>query len=247
MSQIFQNPRTLNLVLSLFFAFIFWQAMSLLYSYLPIAAFRVFGGEGVSLLKFLAYAAFLFGVLELREKRHAIQREEAGFQFGLLPTQDQMVLTAADVQNIKLEVIALEKKGQLYFVPTMIKKTATQFRNDNNISDTMQAFEAQLSLSKEQQEGDLELVRYIIQSIPMLGFVGTIIELTASLRYIAQNNGLNLTRDAMSSAFDATLVALALTILLTYFYHAHIGQMDVFFSRVKGYIMDNLIARIYDR
>ncbi len=247
MNHIFQNSRALNVAISILAAIVFWQIMNYAYSELLWSVFRVFGGDGVGFLKFLAYAAFLFGWLELRERQRAVRREEAGFKFNLLPTQDQMVLSAQDVQNIKLEVLSLEKKGQHYFVPTMIKKTATQYRNDNDISDTMQALEAQLTTSKEQQEGELELVRYIIQSIPMLGFIGTIIELTSALKSIAKAGGLELVRDAMSSAFDATLVALALTILLTYFYHAHIGQMDGFFARTKGYIMDNLIGRIYTR
>lgn len=247
MKHIFQNSRALNVAISILAAIAFWQTMNFAYGELPWSVFRVFGGDGVGFLKFLAYAAFIFGWLELRERQRAVRREESGFHFNLLPTQDQMVLSAQDVQDIKLEVLSLEKKGHAYLVPDLIKKTATQYRNDNDISDTMQALDAHLSTSKEQHEGELELVRYIIQSIPMLGFIGTIIELTNALKSIAKAGGLELVRDAMSSAFDATLVALALTILLTYFYHAHIGQMDGFFARTKGYIMDNLIGRIYTR
>lgn len=84
----------------------------------------------------------------------------------------------------------------------------------------------------------------------MLGFVGTIIELTTSLRLVKnfQKTGdITDVSNALYSAFDATLVALALTILLTYLYHQHIETLDVFFAKVKGYVMDNLVARIYNR
>ncbi|MCC7244349.1 MAG: MotA/TolQ/ExbB proton channel family protein [Saprospiraceae bacterium] len=251
MSNIFSQQRALFLAISIFSAIVFWLVMSqvghLVEGTSMYAVFRVFGGDGVGFLKVLAYASFIFGWLELRDKQRAIHREEAGFAFNLLPQQEQLVLNAEDVQNIKLEAIALERKGFNYLIPSLIKKTATQFRNENDVSETMQALESNLQASKDAREGELETVRYIIQSIPMLGFIGTIIELTSSLRYIAEKDGLRLTREAMSSAFDATLVALALTILLTYFYHQYIGSMDVFFARVRAYLMDNLIARIYTR
>ncbi|HOY05888.1 MAG TPA: MotA/TolQ/ExbB proton channel family protein [Saprospiraceae bacterium] len=251
MNTIFAHQRAVNLAISIFSAIIFWLIMSQLGQLLAQTAmygvFRIFGGEGVGFLKVVAYTAFIFGWLELREKQRSIRREEAGFSFGLLPQQEQLVLSPEDVQNIKLEAIALERKGFYYLIPNLIKKTATQFRNENDVSETMQALESNLQASKDLREGELETVRYIIQSIPMLGFIGTIIELTSSLRYIAEKDGLRLTREAMSSAFDATLVALVLTILLTYFYHQYIGYMDVFFARVRNYLMDHLIARIYTR
>lgn len=241
----------MNLAISLVSSIVFWLIMSQLGHLLENTSFypffRVFGGEGVGAIKILAYTAFVFGILELHQQHKAMRREEAGFSFNLLPQQEQLVLSANDVQSIKLEAIALERKGFHYLVPNLIKKTATQFRNENDVSESMHALESNLMASKELREGELEGVRYIIQSIPMLGFIGTIIELTSSLRYIAEKDGLRLTREAMSSAFDATLVALALTILLTFYYHQYIGYLDVFFARVRTYLMENLIARIYTR
>ena len=78
----------------------------------------------------------------------------------------------------------------------------------------------------------------------MLGFIGTIIELTNSLQQL--DKGLDVVRAAMEGAFDATLVALTLTIFLTLYYHTYIGKMDMFFARTKAYITDNLISRIYN-
>lgn len=252
--QIFSNARAVNLAISIVGAVIFWQVMSLLadlttaHSIYPI--FRVLGGSGVAFVKILAYIAFVFGILELRDRSRHLKREEQGFQFGLLPLQEQLVLTPDEVEQIKREALGLEQKGQHYFVPILIKKTCTHYRNEYNISDTMQALDTHLDTGLKEQEGQLETVRYIIQTVPMLGFVGTIIELTTSLRLVKnfQKTGdITDVSNALYSAFDATLVALALTILLTYLYHQHIETLDVFFAKVKGYVMDNLVARIYNR
>jgi len=252
--QLFSNTRVVNLVISILGAFLFWQAASLLADLTAGTGlhpmFRVIGGSGVAFVKILAYLTFIFGVLELRERSKQIAKEEQGFHFGLLPTQEQLVLTPEEVEQIKHETLKMEQKGQFFFVSSIIKKTCTQYRNDNNIGDTMQALDAHLDASQKQQEGQLETVRYIIQTVPMLGFIGTIIELTASLRLVKnfQKTGdITEVSNALYSAFDATLVALGLTIILTFLYHRHIENLDVFFARIKAYIMDNLVSRIYNR
>lgn len=240
------NQRTINLAISIIGAFLFWQIMDYLAALMdnpPIL--RVWGGGGIAFVKVIAYAFFIYGMLDLMEKRKALKREHNGFNLGLLPQQDQMVLSPEDVSNIKLAVIARERNGEpTYLVSSFIKKAATQFRNDNSVSDTMKVLETQIDSDRSDEEGGLEAVRYIIQTIPMLGFIGTIIELTSSLQKL--NEGLNVVRAAMEGAFDATLVALALTIILTMYYHTYIGQLDQFYARLKSYITDNLISRIYN-
>lgn len=240
------SSRTLNLIVSIIGAFLFWQLMT----YLALitgnpAVLRVWGGSGTGFLKVIAYGAFIYGMLDLFEKKRALRKEYHGFHVGLLPTQDQMVLTPEDVAKIKLDVLSREKNGEHHFlVSTFVKKAATQFRNDNSVSDTMKVIEMQIESTKNDDEGRLEEVRYIIQTIPMLGFIGTIIELTNSLQQL--DGGIPAVRKSMEGAFDATLVALTLTIILTLYYHTFIGQMDQFYARIKSYITDNLISRIFN-
>jgi chemotaxis protein MotA len=240
------SSRTLNLIVSIIGAFLFWQLMT----YLSLitgnpSVLRVWGGSGTGFLKVVAYMAFIYGMLDLFEKKRALRKEYLGFHLGLLPTQDQMVLTPDDISKIKLDVLSREKNGeQQYLVSSFVKKAATQFRNDNSVSDTMKVVEMQIESTKNDDEGRLEEIRYIIQTIPMLGFIGTIIELTNSLQQL--DGGIPAVRKSMEGAFDATLVALTLTIVLTLYYHTYIGQMDMYYARIKSYITDNLISRIYN-
>jgi len=252
--HIFSNARAVNLAVSVLAAIVFWQSMSFLADLTTglglHSIFRVLGGTGVAFVKILAYLVFLFGILELRDRSRYLRKEQQGFQLGLLPLQEQLVLTPDEVEEIKREALKMEQKGQHFFVPTVIKKTCTHYRNDNSISDTMQALDGHLDTGLKEQEGQLETVRYIIQTVPMLGFIGTIIELTSSLRLVKgfQKTGdITEVSNALYSAFDATLVALGLTIILTFLYHRHLETLDLFFAQVKSYVMDNLIARIYKR
>jgi chemotaxis protein MotA len=249
MQNIIINKQLLHSLISLVLALLFFQIMRFLDSTTHFSLFRVFGAGsfGVATLKTIMYIAFIYGVLEIYAKLNTLKHENQGFDLHILPEQDQLVLSAAQVETIKLAVLQQQKNGVQYVVLDFIKKAATQFRNDQNISDTMQVLESQFSAAQDEHEGKLETIRYLISTIPMLGFVGTIVELTAALVLIKTGDKTDIAnvREAMSGAFDATVVALVLTMFLTFFYHKYIGDLDVFYSRVKGYIVDNLISRIY--
>ena len=92
------------------------------------------------------------------------------------------------------------------------------------------------------------MVRYVIQTISALGFIGTVMGLSVAigLGHLAKTEeGMKSITQNMYMAFDTTLVALLLGLVLTYRYHAYLEKLDVFYSRTKSYIIDNLISRIY--
>jgi len=49
----------------------------------------------------------------------------------------------------------------------------------------------------------------------------------------------------LNVAFDTTLVALLVGLVLNFFYHRYLEDLDTFFSRSRTYVIDNLISRIY--
>jgi chemotaxis protein MotA len=50
---------------------------------------------------------------------------------------------------------------------------------------------------------------------------------------------------SLNVAFDTTLVALLIGLILNFFYHRYLEELDTFYSRARSYIIDNLISRIY--
>ncbi len=249
MQNITINKQLLHVIISIIAAILFYQLNNFLFKQTQFGLFRIFGSGGTNIvtLKMLMYLGFCYATLEILEKRKNLMREYGGFEIGLLPTQEQMILTPAQVETIKLVVLQQEKNGVSFTVLDFIKKACTQFRNNENISETLQVLESQFSSAQDEHEGNLETSRYIIATLPMLGFVGTIVELTGSLVLIKtiEKDGFGPISEAMYSAFDATVTALLLNMILTFFYHQHIGAVDVFYGKTKSYLVDNLISRIY--
>ena len=242
-----------SVLLALGIGFGAWFGLLFLGSVLPeggslARVVQLLGGNAGGYIQAAVYAVFVYATLLLRSRRRAIEQEFDALAQGLLPEQDQLVLTPDEVAGIKLEVIRREQAGQRSLVGDLIKKACTQFRNANDVGETLQVFQAQVATRKEETEGGLEIVRYLSGAIVSLGFIGTLIGLSGSigLSHLARTDeGMSAITSSLNLAFDTTLVALVAGLLLNFFYHRYLAEVDTFYSRTRGYVIDNLISRIY--
>lgn len=209
---------------------------------------ELLGGTSKGYIQVMIYGVFFYSLFELLEKRKGLKKQYHAFKYGLLPEQDQLVLTPEEVAQIKLNTIHLEKAGQVSMVGDFIKKACTQYRNEKNVGETLQVFNTQVNNSKEEMESDLEIVRYLLGAIISLGFIGTLLGLSTSIgmSHLAKTaEGMPEITRSLNLAFDTTLVALLAGLILNFFYHRYLKEMDTFYSRSKSYVINNLISRIY--
>ena len=247
------NTKSFQLTLSVLAAAVIWLLLILMGNLFNAESgfhrlIELLGGSGKGYIQAAIYALFTYSLFELFEKQKFIKGQYEGFGLGLLPVRDQLVLSPEEVAKIKLDTIKLEQNGKNLLVADFIKKACTQYRNDQSISETLQVFSAQVDTSKEELEGKLETVRYLLGAVISLGFIGTLIGLSSSIgmTHLAKTvEGMpEITRN-LNVAFDTTLVALLTGLVLNFFYHRYLENLDTFYSRTKSYIIDNLISRIY--
>lgn len=245
--------RLLNIAISVASALIIWFLLTILVNAtgsIPSLQrlFIMFGGTEDGYIQIICYFAFIYALLELYQMRKYLKNQYDGFQLKLLPEEDQLILTPDQVAEIKLSVLEIEKRGLFYLVSDFIKKACTQYRNDQSISETLQVLDVQIENTKGEMEGNLSMVRYLIAAIMSLGFIGTLIGLTSAIGnadLARTEEGMTILTSYLNVAFDTTLVALVLGLVLNYLYYNYLGIMDNFYARSKRYIVDNLISRIY--
>ncbi len=248
------NSKSFQLIISILAAAVAWLLLILLSNLFEPSSgihrlLELLGGTGKGYIQAAIYALFTYSLFELYEKQKFIKGQYEGFSLGLLPVRDQLVLSPEEVAKIKLDTIKLEMSGKKnLLVADFIKKACTQYRNDQSVSETLQVFNAQVETSKGELEGQLETVRYLLGAVISLGFIGTLIGLSSSIgmAHLARTmEGMpEITRN-LNVAFDTTLVALLTGLVLNFFYHRYLENLDTFYSRTKAYVIDNLISRIY--
>jgi chemotaxis protein MotA len=190
----------------------------------------------------LTYLAFFWAWFEVKEKLRVIARERKAFKLNLIPTNDKHVFMPQDINNLKFKLIEFERKEK-YILSDLLKKACTKFRTSGSLSELIDIVSIQIEVSQEKSEGDQSVIRYLTWVIPSIGFVGTVIGISQAL-IVANTGDMDKITTLLGVAFDTTLVALVLSIIIMWFVHQLQEETDRFHSDLKEFVIDNLINKI---
>lgn len=211
------------------------------------ALYRIFillGGDVSSggYIQGFTYFAFFWSLFEVKDKLKEIHRERKAFRLGLLPTSEKHVFMPADVNNLKFKLIEFEKKEK-YILSDLLKKACTKFRTSGSLSELIDIVSIQIEVSQEKAEGGQSVLRYLVWVIPSIGFVGTVLGISQAL-IVANSGDMEKITSLLGVAFDTTLIALVLSIVIMWFVHKLQEETDRFHSDLKEFVIDNLINKI---
>ena len=190
----------------------------------------------------ITYLAFFWAWFEVQEKLKVIARERKAFKMNFIPTNDKHVFMPQDINNLKFKLIEFEKKEK-YILSDLLKKACTKFRTSGSLSELIDIVSIQIEVSQEKSEGDQSVIRYLTWVIPSVGFVGTVIGISQAL-IVANTGDMEKITMLLGVAFDTTLVALVLSIIIMWFVHRLQEETDRFHSDLKEFVIDNLINKI---
>lgn len=205
------------------------------------------GDMPAGLIQAATYFLFFWGIFEVIWLNGWIRNENDAFRVHLLPEKDNWVLSPEDVNQLKLNMQHLEKHGK-FLMTDLIKKSCTKYRLSKSSSEVLELVEAQTEIYQEEIESEQSFIRYVAWAIPSVGFIGTVIGIAASLGYADEAStpeGISKVTDMLAIAFDTTLVALVLSIILMLGIHSLQRKEDKLFADMKSYVIENLINRFY--
>jgi chemotaxis protein MotA len=200
-------------------------------------------------IQFLTFAAFFWGLIEVRYYMFWTDFERKYLSVELLPGEEHVVLGEMEVNKIRLQVSDyLKKKKQesasgSYFLLEIIKKACTKFRSDNSSESAFMIVESQSRINREKTESTQSGIRYLLWAIPSIGFVGTILGISQSLS-IAGSGDIDRITSALGVAFDTTLLALVLSLILMYLYHGLQEKNELLHHEIEEFVIENLINKI---
>jgi len=205
---------------------------------------QLLGGDvlGGGYIQGLTYLAFFLALFETREKIQRVHRERRAFSAGFIPTNEKTVFLAADVNNLKFKLQELSKKEPSILLD-LLKKTCTKFRSAENLGELIDIVSVQVEVYQDKSESDQSVVRYLVWVIPSLGFIGTVLGLSSALG-LANTGDMAVITSALAVAFDTTLVALVLSVVIMWYLHELQEKSDKLHSDVKEFVIENFINKI---
>ncbi|NBO90870.1 MAG: biopolymer transporter ExbB [Planctomycetia bacterium] len=196
-----------------------------------------------------SYAAFTWASFILFCRWLEIRRQRAAFGLDLLPS-GQCILVD-DARDLQRRIDDRVGRRGPYILASMMRLALGKYATSRSSRDVADIVRTQGDLNLGRLVSTMATVHYLAWAIPAIGFLGTVRGLAGALtvgdtkrealaRFIKEATG------HLNVAFDCTLVALALSLVLMFLLHTQQRLEEELVIDCQQYSIDHLVSRLYD-
>lgn len=164
----------------------------------------------------LLWAMAIMGIkFNLLNKNMQLLKED------LLQIEEGLSILPTDARTFTRPLQALPDETRNLLLPHLLLSALERFSSSQSVSDTTETVNLICNQTDEQMDSELSMIRYIAWAIPSVGFIGTVRGIGAALAeaYKAVEGDITGVTSNLGVAFNSTLVALLLSILLMFLLH----------------------------
>ena len=134
-------------------------------------------------------------------------------------------------------------------LPYVVARGLERYHMTGSVPETTDTIMGRLEVAAEQLESELSMLRYLVWAIPSIGFIGTVRGIGVALRRAdeALEGNISGVTTALGVAFNSTLVALFISILLMLLIHLLQSQQEGLILRLQTYCREQIIDKLYER
>lgn len=188
----------------------------------------------------------IVGMLILSHKLWEVRNERRLFKHDFLriaPGERIIPEDALDRYKELKAAIEREPRWRERLLPECMLAALHRFHATNSIQDAANAVKERAEITADQLDSSLSLIRYIAWAIPAIGFIGTVRGIGLALAYAedAIKGDIAPVISALGLAFNSTLVALLISMVLMYVLHMVQSRQEAFVIETQTYCRDKLI------
>jgi biopolymer transport protein ExbB/TolQ len=188
----------------------------------------------------------LWGMIILSYKLLHVRRERNLFRHDFIRLQPGERIIPEDALDRFKELrsaVDREPRWQGRLLPECMLAALHRFHATSSIQDAANAIKERAELAADRLDSSLSLVRYIAWAIPAIGFIGTVRGIGLALAYAedAIKGDITPVIEALGLAFNSTLVALLISMVLMYIMHVVQSRQEAFVLETQTYSRDKLI------
>jgi len=203
---------------------------------------RDYEQEACFILMFWALAIMAFKAVNTTRHRTMLQRD-------LIPLAEGVRILPEDTRELSREIQGLPTSQRNALLPRALLAGLQRFSSTRNVQDVADATHAYCAAEGERLESELSMIRYIAWAIPSIGFIGTVRGIGDALGLAHQaieGEIFGVTR-SLGVAFNSTLVALLLSIVLMFMLHQLQLLQDRYVLETEAYCEDKLTRHLLNR
>jgi biopolymer transport protein ExbB/TolQ len=192
---------------------------------------------------------FVWAMLIIGYKAWLVRRERKLLERELIHVPEGIKVLPEDAKDYarQLESLPDQHKGML--VVRALQRTLDRFAATRSIRDSAETSRAVCDSEADRLDSGLAMIRYIAWAIPAIGFIGTVRHIGDALlqAHKAVTGDITGVTSDLGIAFNATFVALLLTIILMFFLHQLQQAQEQFVHDTDHWIDQHLIRHMQVR
>jgi biopolymer transport protein ExbB/TolQ len=152
-----------------------------------------------------------------------------------------------DTREYARHLQALPDAQRGLLLPRALLGALNRFGATRNIQDVAASTHQLVTSEAERMESELSMVRYILWAIPAIGFIGTVrgIGLALNMAHRAVEGDVSGVTENLGTAFNSTLIALLISILLMFLVHQLQLMQERLVFDAEAYTDDHLIRHLH--
>lgn len=199
----------------------------------------------------LCYVAFTWAILILLAKKSEVARQSEAFSLNLLSPDSSHRILPEDARLLQRKIADQARDKGPFILSQLLETALNRFSVTKSSADVVDAVKMQSDVVIDRMVTSMSTVNYLAWSLPAIGFLGTVRGLAGSLSMGADTEKAigSFIKEATSHlnvAFDCTLVALALSIVLMFFLQVIQKDEENLVLDCKQYCLDNLVGKLDD-
>jgi len=198
-----------------------------------------------------SYCGFVWAAFILLQRYLDVRRQRRAFDLGLLPTEVGVCILPEDARLLQRRVEQQAAAGGPYILANMIRLALSKYAVSKSGRDVAETVRTQADVDLGRLVSSMATVHYLAWAIPAIGFLGTVRGLATSLTMGGQTQMeiaafIQEATGHLNVAFDCTLVALALSLVLMFLLHSVQRDEEALVIDCQQYCLEHLVTRLYE-
>jgi biopolymer transport protein ExbB/TolQ len=199
----------------------------------------------------LCYAMFVWACFILFSRGLEVRRQYRAFRLNLLDTDPGVCILPEDARLLQRRIEQATARGGPFILANMIRLALNKYAVSRSGRDVSETIRTQADVDLGRLVSSMSTVHYLAWAIPAIGFLGTVRGLATSLTLGGQTDKQigEFIKEAtmhLNVAFDCTLIALALSLVLMFLLHSVQRDEEALVIDCQQYCLEHLLGKLYD-
>lgn len=183
--------------------------------------------------------------------------QKSAMLVDVLPTDLSEEISTENLDQFAAGVQKLPEKQRKSFLVNRVLRGLEHFRVRKNAGEVSELLQSQSEIDGNNVDSSYSLLKVFVWAIPILGFIGTVIGISAAVGSFSGSladssdisklkESLNDVTKGLATAFDTTLVALVMSLVIKFPMSAMQKAENGLLNWVDEYCNENLIKRLKD-